>query len=404
MVKIYPFKGVRYNAEKVHDMWKVISPPYDIIDEEKQNKLYELHKYNIIRLELPKEPLSVIPKLIKNWKNENILIGEDKKSLYIYEQKFRVPDREDNKWQKRYGIICLLPANFWCKDVRPHEKTFPHHKRDRIKLYSKIKFVASPIFGIFEDNDKYIKKFLEKEISGNPHLLYDFRDTENVHHRVYKIDNLQKINKLAGMLKNKIVYIADGHHRYESMHILKTKYNYNVKVLSFLSPIADKRDKISLTHRAVVLKENFNFNSFLHTLTEKFHLSNKPISNSLTMEHKNKKYHLRAKKKIIPPNMKNYFSIPTTILHNFILPQIGKENYKEIIYFKSESERQKIESMYSPEELLIFTFPPITSYLLIKVIKSLQGNNNDPHTTMQLPEKTTYFYPKIPAGLVMYEF
>jgi|GEM_PF-3502555 len=402
MVKIYPFKGVRYNVEKIREMRKVISPPYDIIDEEKQNKLYELNRYNVIRLELPKEPLNTIPKLIRNWKNEDILINEDKDSLYLYEQKFLMPNGMNNKWQKRYGIICLLPANFWNKNVRPHEKTFPHHKHARIKLYRKIKFVASPIFGIFEDNSKYVKNFLEKEIS-NTVPLYDFCDAENIHHKVCKIDDLQKINKLVKMLKDKIIYIADGHHRYESMYILRTKYGYNVKVLSFLAPVTTEKDKIFLTHRAIILKENFRFDNFLTTLTEKFHLSSTPLNDSFVMRYKNRKYYLRIKKEIIPPTMKDYFSIPTAIVHGFILPQIGEENYERIIYFKSETERKKIKETHPCQKLLFFTFSPISSNLLLRVIKSIQDNSKL-SSPLQLPEKTTYFYPKIPAGLVMYEF
>ncbi len=226
MARIEPFRGLRYNQEKITDLIEVTTPPYDVISPEMQDKYYSLSPYNIIRLELGKEypqdnesnnKYTRAAQLFEEWKKSNILIKEDKPSIYIYQQVFTL---NNNITKTRTGIICGVElVDFSRGIVLPHEFTLSKPKTDRYNLMHATNANFSQIFSLYEDPSKTISDIINKNIKNVP--VIDMVDEEGIRNRVWTIDKKEEIETIKETLKNKQLFVADRHHRYETASAYK---------------------------------------------------------------------------------------------------------------------------------------------------------------------------------------
>ena len=218
MAKIIPFNGILYNTKKC-DPSMVTTPPYDVISSEEQEKFYENHPNNIIRLILGKEHDSDTEtnnrytraaSYFEEWQKNDSLIKDEKPALYFTAMDFFV----DNKKYTRFGIIGLIGLeSFDSGVVKPHEKTFSNVKSERLKLVTECHANFSPIFSIYSDpNNEIINTCLSDIEIDNPEL--SFTDDKNQNHRVYRIINKDVQQRIGDLMKDKVIFIADGHHRY----------------------------------------------------------------------------------------------------------------------------------------------------------------------------------------------
>lgn len=221
MAKIFPFKGILYNQEKVQDLSLVTAPPYDVISKKEQDEYHKMHEYNIIRLILGKESGEDGPEnnrytraacFLGNWLKEKVLVQDKSDSVYLYSQEYSLG--EIRKIQK--GFICILRLEEFSENggVLPHEETLAGPKKDRLKLMSACHANLSPIFGLYSDPDFDLGGLLT-ENTGRPPFI-DVKDANGTIHRLWRVQNPPDIAKIQELLGPGKVYIADGHHRYET--------------------------------------------------------------------------------------------------------------------------------------------------------------------------------------------
>jgi uncharacterized protein (DUF1015 family) len=225
MPDISAFRGIRYDLGHVGSLSNVIAPPYDVIDAELQDALYARHPANIVRLILNKdEPTdddhnnryTRAARLLRLWQREGILFTEADPALYVYHQVFN----EGGAEYTRRGFMCRVRLErFGEGSIYPHEETHGSAKADRLKLWSACKANLSQIFGLYPDAENTAQDLLETAIRSVAPL--EATDHLGVVHRIWPVKDISVITEVIGAMGDRPVYIADGHHRYETACTLR---------------------------------------------------------------------------------------------------------------------------------------------------------------------------------------
>ncbi|MGN1064913.1 MAG: DUF1015 domain-containing protein, partial [Thermoguttaceae bacterium] len=220
MPNIMPFEGLRYNLAQVGNLSDVVAPPYDVISPEEQDKLYAKHENNVVRLILNKmlptddahnNRYTRSARVLKDWKESGVLVKDSKPSLYVYHQIFTVNGRE----YCRKGFMCGCEAvPFGEGMVFPHELTMSGPKQDRLMLTTTCKTNFSQIFGLYPDENNEVQNILEEAILGETPL--EATDRNGVINRMWIVDDQDVVGKVVKLMGPKPIFIADGHHRYET--------------------------------------------------------------------------------------------------------------------------------------------------------------------------------------------
>ncbi|MDR9788156.1 MAG: DUF1015 domain-containing protein [Peptococcaceae bacterium MAG4] len=221
MAIVIPIKGLRYNPALISNLKEVVTPPYDVIDAAAQEKYYKCSPYNIIRLEYGKDlpgdnescnRYTRAAADFKSWLESRVLTPESSPALYLYEQEFTIGGER----KVRSGFICGVKLEPYEKGViLPHEETMPKHKADRLKLMRACRANFSPIFSLYEDREKRVETVLREAVEGTAPDV-DFTDEWGESHRLWVITSGEVINKVQQAMAGKRIFIADGHHRYET--------------------------------------------------------------------------------------------------------------------------------------------------------------------------------------------
>jgi len=227
MVEIRPFRGVRYNKEKIGDLGLVITPPYDVINEKERDKLYALSEYIFIKLILAKneEDGKVSNKYaraagyFKEWQEKGILKRDEEDSVYIYSQEFTHKD----KAFVRTGFISLVKLEEEGKGVLPHEKTLEKPLKDRLALLDATSANLGCVFVIYDDKKRIIDSII-KDKTRNNEPDFDFKDMFGIRHRLWRISDDKFIKGLIKEMGQYQCVIADGHHRYKSALRFKERH------------------------------------------------------------------------------------------------------------------------------------------------------------------------------------
>lgn len=220
MPEIHAFRGLRYDLGHVGSLSDVIAPPYDVIDPALQDELYKKHPSNVIRLELNRdEPgddehnnrYTRAARFFKNWRSEKVLQLEPNPALYVYHQQFEY----EGKTYDRRGFMCRVKLErFGEGNIFPHEETHASAKADRLKLTTACKANLSQIFGLYPDPNNEAQELLEQATAGATPL--EATDHLGVRHRMWIVTDIKIIQQVAAILGPKPMFIADGHHRYET--------------------------------------------------------------------------------------------------------------------------------------------------------------------------------------------
>jgi uncharacterized protein (DUF1015 family) len=219
MAEIHPFRGVHYNPRKVKDLADVICPPYDVISPQMQQELYQRSDYNFVRLEnnreLPQDTTTDnkytrSAAVLKRWLEQKVLVADKTPSLYLHDHYFQHGGKE----YRRRGIIAGVRLQEWVDNViRPHEGTLAEHTDNRLSLLWLCRANTSPVLALFEDKGRVSILLAQKEKS--PPLL-SASDKDGERHQLWAINESEAIKQIGASLAAQPLYIADGHHRYES--------------------------------------------------------------------------------------------------------------------------------------------------------------------------------------------
>lgn len=217
MADVRPVPGIRYAATE--NLAALVTPPYDVISPEAQERYYARDPHNIIQLELGRDELgddSLNNKYTRaatffaEWRLEGVM-RQDAPSLYVYEQTFSVADAE----RRRMGLLARVRLEPWdARVILPHERTMSKPKDDRLKLFHACAANLSPLMSLYDDPDQELSAILNEATTGAPDA--DFADDAGERHRLWRLDDPALAATVAAFFAPRQLYIADGHHRYET--------------------------------------------------------------------------------------------------------------------------------------------------------------------------------------------
>ena len=223
MAEIAPLRGIIYNKEKCGDMSKIVAPPYDVVTPEQQAAYHNSHPNNIMRIDLgAKQPEDRNPYdwhvraayEFNRWLADGVLIRHKQPAIYLTATDFTDPTTGLKR--TRHGFACLLRLEEFgtSSKIRPHERTFSEHRAERLNHMKHVQANLSQVFAVFPDEKEETHSILEAGRQTEP--LFDFTDTTGKGHRLWPVWDQEIIRSLGEVMKEKTVYIADGHHRYET--------------------------------------------------------------------------------------------------------------------------------------------------------------------------------------------
>lgn len=268
MAIIAPFRGLRFNPEKIANLEDVVTPPYDVIDEKSQASFLARNPYNMIKLDISKNPGPVAEKsdryteagnYFDSWQQEEVLIQDDSPAIYLYDIEYSLAS---GRRLIRKGLVCLLRlAEFSEGVVKPHEETFGSVTEDRLRLMDTCEAQFSQIFSLYSDEQAEVMGLLDSARPDQP--IVDVKDVSGARHRLWSVTDADTLKRVKDVFKDKPVYIADGHHRYTTAlnyrrlmkertgHVLENApWNYT---MMYLCPMEDPGLSVLPTHRLLYL-------------------------------------------------------------------------------------------------------------------------------------------------------
>jgi uncharacterized protein (DUF1015 family) len=211
--RIEPFAGLLYDPERAGALSHVVAPPYDLIDKARQDALYARSPYNVVRLELNRDPdrYASAARTLGQWVNGGVLRRASRPAIFLYSQFFEL----EGRLLRRNGFIVRIRLEeFSAGRILPHEKTFPAAKQDRLELLTALNTNVSSIFGLYTGQHPALAAIVA-ELSAEEPLL-DVSDDLGIRNQLRWIDDRAAIAAIQGELENPRIFIADGHHRYET--------------------------------------------------------------------------------------------------------------------------------------------------------------------------------------------
>src|SRR5215813_2303337 len=421
MALIRPFRGVRYNPAVVGDLQQVVSPPYDVVSAEQQTVLHLRSPYNAVRLDLNQdaERYSAAAKTFRDWLDAVVRIQDPEPSLYCYTQEFAL---KDGSHHKRTGVLAALRLEeFSSKTIRPHERTFESAKNDRLALLRSCQAHLSPIFFLYSKPAWSLTQTLAPVLTAP--ALVTLQDDQQTRHHLWRITDQALIAEVATGLAHEPQLIADGHHRYETAlryreeRAAAQKYRSGDEpfdyVLAYLTNVWEEGVVILPTHRLLrerplpspqhlrtALQRDFRIALFSPADPQAFFAalrtsgSERRIGCALAgASH----YWLLSFDEWVTrglPASTPLRALDVTVLHDVI--------FQRFLGLPSEVQRQKLSYTIDEEEALhwvaerrcqaaFFLNPPT-----FEQIAEVCGRGET------MPQKSTYFFPKLLTGLVFY--
>ena len=438
MAVVAPFRGITYNFDKITNIERVIAPPYDVISERDQEEYYQSDPYNVVRLVLGKKKTgdsdwdnryTRAADLFKRWESEETLIRSRFPSIYLTSIEYKWPDTMETK--TRWGFIAL--ARIEENDssiILPHEKTFSFHREDRLKLMRACNAQFSPVFGLYEDEDKVIATTSNKIKDFSP--VISFRDRDGCCCKMWEVHSRSILEDIASKMASKSIVIADGHHRFEAArnfrNLMRARYGFHGSgrtydyVMMYLTNIADKGLTVLPYHRLFNSYPDFKMKTFLSSARTWFDILPFPFSTNnqekverafldQLKEHGQNKTALGfchagsrnyyvlclksgARKDLgndLHPSLKK---LDVLALSRLIFQQtlgIKRDDLDDerIIQYESNTSRA-LSAVLSGDHQMVFLVNPTK----IEQILEVTGNS------LLMPRKSTYFHPKVLTGLV----
>ena len=438
MATVIPFRGVLFDEKKAGAIAELVCPPYDIISHDEQQALYRTNAHNVIRLEFGLESpadtatdnrYTRAAATLDEWMRTAILRRAAEPAFYVYEMEFPAGGRT----RKLRGFISLVRIEDYASGiVKPHETTLSGPKTDRLNLLRACKASFSQIFSLVSDPAGTITGALGT-IKGRPQI--DVVAPDGVSHRIWTLADRRTIDTIVQAVEKTPIFIADGHHRYDTALNYRNEqraakgsdtgeegFNY---VPMFLACIEDPGLTILPAHRALFNIENFDPKRFENDLNQFFNIERFDFTKRTetadrrsvleTMEHRadhahvfgmrvageNSYYLLTLRSEadlddIIPDRSTAYRRLDVSILHHLIIDRllgISMDTHKlglNIEYIKEAAET--VKRVESGQAQIIFLMNPTK----VTEVRDVAAGGE------RMPQKATYFYPKLLTGLVMH--
>ncbi|MBL7841113.1 MAG: DUF1015 domain-containing protein [Cyclobacteriaceae bacterium] len=416
MPEIKPLRAWRYNQNLSTAIDDLTSPLFDVVSEKQRKALYQ-NPYNSIHLSVPQgvDAANHAHHLLDQWKASGVIVQDKLPGIYVYYQYFTLYG--SSKELCRKGFVCNIRVHAWEDDViLRHENTIPKSVNDRIELLRKTELNVSPTHGLYTDAAFELETYMDEAIR-NP--IYEAEDYQGVRDVLAVIHDADVIKKFMNALATKQVILADGHHRYEGSlvhmqqqqkanpnHTGNEGYNFH---LMYLTNTEAGDLRILPTHRLIKDLPNFSEDQILKKLEHDFTI--KPVEDADTLNEiiagkpwafglmfKENAYKLRLKPEALA-TMSWHFpdvvkKLDLTVMHYFIIEKAlgipGKDQRKSENIFFDRSFSDCLKRVLQDEAQLAI----ITNEVSIEDVKNVC------HSGATMPQKSTYFYPKVICGFL----
>ncbi|OIO38581.1 MAG: hypothetical protein AUJ72_02335 [Candidatus Omnitrophica bacterium CG1_02_46_14] len=441
MPKIKAFKGWRYQESRVGDLAGVLAPPYDVISLKQQKALYQKSPYNVVRLILGKinkkdsttsNQYTRAHRYLNEWISGGVLSQDSRPSIYVYAEDYS----ENGKTQTRVGFMAAMKADE--TSVLKHENTLTKPKKDRIALLREVQTNLSPIFGLFEDPRGEVQKILKETLKLKPVINVTL---DGVRHRLYVENRPDPVNRVLRFLKAKPVFIADGHHRFEVACEFKRWIDQRMKrlrrrpaasaalpadqsaneknagwdyVMTYFTDFKHNPFQIFPTHRLIsisksvkdpwtdlkkrgALKKVSDLRAVLTTLS-KTRETSKHTGYLFGIYNKKEGFFIFELSPHYLSQVKNnpVDRLDVAVLHRMLIEPCFKiksiEKSSAIDFTRDAEEAQELVDQ-GRFDLALFLRPTSLNEMILVSKKGLK-----------MPQKSTYFYPKLLSGLVFHRF
>ncbi len=424
MVQIFPFRGLRYNLDKLASegasLDSVTTPPYDVINDAQQDAFYAKHPANFVRVDLNRKtdedneysnPYTRAAEFVLEWEMEQTLISEPAPAIYAYSQSWK----EGNQTIERKGAIVLLKLEaFETGKVLPHEHTLKGPKQDRIQLMRSTLCSLSQVFMIYSDPQRTLETLLYDQAANTDWA--QATDADGVIHRFSPVTDSAVISKLQALFADKALLIADGHHRYETALSYKREVREQMKAqtgqeppegsllsdyaMIFVTNMDDPGLKVYPTHRILYQwPQGWDQTRFEAELFKRYDVVESNETFSYRKPGATELIKLRLKPEAKPTNLPELLdTFDAALLEETIFKGIFNttgEALKQdhlLGFYRNEDE---IEALWKEGKTVGGFFLAAPSVKLVHQI--CEGGN-------RMPQKSTYFYPKILSGLLLYPY
>jgi uncharacterized protein (DUF1015 family) len=436
MAEVKPFKGILYNSTRIHNLAEVVAPPYDVISSSYQQDLHARHPNNVIRLILGKsesddcEQQAVHERsagFFQQWLSDGVLMKDSAEAFYLTNVEFQV----DQERFARYGIIGLVKLESFEKGiVLPHERTFSKVKTERLSLMKQSRANFCSIFGLYSDKNGILDRV--KETIDHRAAEIDITDDKGARHQLWRLTDAQSLSDITSALTHRTIYIADGHHRYETalnyrQWLKETDPNFNDHhsanyVMMSLSSLEDPGMVIFPAHRLLKDVSTDARDSLLGKLKKYFNVQSISMTQGIDLalvqadailadnKHRNAvSLYMRDERLIhvlvLKDNvMQDQFGaelpeplldLDVTVLTRLIMmrllgfDQARLDDATKITY--RTTSREAIDTVMDGKADIAFILNPTRIDQVQRVARH----------GLIMPRKSTYFYPKIISGQVM---
>ena len=412
MPKIHPFKGWRFNTNIVGDISQVIAPPYDVINDADQAALYDRSPYNYVRIILNRsagmERYSKAAKTFSEWKKNDILKQDTDSSIYLLCQSFR----QDEQQIERTGLITKMKVTKLGGDVLPHERTISKHINDRYNLMKATKANTGQIFMSYRDQKRTVESILGSYKDEIP--LID-AVLDGIRYRLWRLTDEGQINTIQDVLAGTKAIIADGHHRYKTAYQYAQDHpeiNGSDRVMVTLVNAYNDGMHVLPTHR-IVYGKPIDDDQFIKKIKGRFDIEKKPSTAELLSEmdqcRASDKINLGALTRVGNAYLISYKgeenwssdlstasqALDVNVLHQLILKPAcridtrNQHDLEHLAYVRGNEPPLEMIKNASDYDFIFFVNPPDLDQIFEVA-----------ETGETMPQKSTYFYPKIYSGLV----
>ena len=433
MAEILPFCGLIYDLKKVGDLSLVTAPPYDVISEKARPKYYARHPYNVIRLELGdgssgEERYRLCSQYFGDWIKLGILIREREPAFYYYQVDFPI---NEGKRKIRRGFVGLCRLEEFEKGmILPHERIHEEQKEDRLKVLKACQANLSQIFSLYSDPEHIIHSLFERFIPQTS--LFKYTDEDNIRHTLWSISDQNLLSQVRERMKGKTLFIADGHHRFEAALAYKKEMEKKTSLtgkepfcytMMYFCPFEDDGLTILPSHRLISHLSKFDRFDFESNLQKYFQKTDYPFTPQneparrieflQKLEERGREnalgFYLHGNNHYILLHLKKNLDIPAIIGSNipaalqkldvFILHRLILERLLGIE--EKDQDQHQIQIIKNGQRAIDLVKEGTFQMTFLLKPPRVEEVQEVASAGEFMPQKSTFFYPKLPTGLVI---
>src|SRR5829696_4839106 len=417
MADVQPLRALHYDLRSVESLDAVAAPPYDVIDDALRSQLAGRSPFNVVEVDLPKsdnggDPYAHAEHLWEGWQQQGIVVRDREPALWLLTQDYTGPD--GNAYTRHGFFARVRVTDYGPGLIRPHERTHPGPKEDRLNLTRATRANLSPIFSLFDDPGNEAWGALDKTTQTEPYGTHT--DADGSVNKLWRVDDQATIDQVQAALAERELLIADGHHRYETARVYaqeiggEGEHSY---VLMFLCSLQDSGLTIFPTHRLLTdLKDPQKQETLGGAIKESFDIEKlddprqlQPDANTSGVQmgymdsHFKQPFRLTLKdssiaERALPDNSEPYRRLDTAVLESVILKRaLGMTDddidHKHGLDYSKDFD-DALDSVQSGRVDAAF-------YMRATPVEHVQEVAAEGES---MPPKSTYFFPKIPTGLI----